>query len=556
MAKRLFRWFLLVSVLTLAGCDVPGLSQATPPPVIIIASPAPATQAPGSTPAPGSTSAPPAASAAAPTADSAGQATQPPAPTDAGTPATPAVGGTITFAFDSFPTYFPAIVIQTRDLLKRRGYELQLVPLGLNGSDVPEEQRYAKLASGEWDVLATTLNSFARRASPEVGAITTVVDESAGVDKIVTADTLATINDLKGKRIAFSQGSVSEYLLYYALGLAGLGPQDVQLLPQGSASDAVKVYTDGQADAVVAWEPTIGPAEQKAGSHVLIASDKLRAVLDVLVTSRPAITGKADAVQAFHEAWYEALRLVIDQPDTAEQAIIGWGNTDWTGIAKAGDLNASLAGIAQATLNANQIAFQQPQLLASRLSEARSVWERVGQAPPQADPAQLVEGRFTTQATRDPQLFTTQPPVDSSFLLTARVSLPQLSQQEQQDAQAVVKLPLEKIDFEPESTRLTEKARSDLQTQVLPVLRSSRLYLRIDGSAAWPGPEGRFSQTDIQSFARERATSVATFLSQQGIDPNRLVIGTLDPKFPNSVNEAELAQDRIVRFTLITTGGR
>jgi hypothetical protein len=33
-------------------------------------------------------------------------------------------------------------------------------------------------------------------------------------------------------------------------------------------------------------------------------------------------------------------------------------------------------------------------------------------------------------------------------------------------------------------------------------------------------------------------------------------VGTLDPKFPNSTNEAELAQDRIVRFTLVTTGGR
>ena len=41
-----------------------------------------------------------------------------------------------------------------------------------------------------------------------------------------------------------------------------------------------------------------------------------------------------------------------------------------------------------------------------------------------------------------------------------------------------------------------------------------------------------------------------------GSDSNRLIIGTLDPKFPNSTNESELVQDRIVRFTLVTTGGR
>jgi len=88
------------------------------------------------------------------------------------------------------------------------------------------------------------------------------------------------------------------------------------------------------------------------------------------------------------------------------------------------------------------------------------------------------------------------------------------------------------------------------------VLRSSRLYLKIEGSAAWPGPEGRYTADDISSFAEQRALSVQQFLAGQGIDPNRLIIGTLEPKFPNSTNEAELVQDRIVRFTLVTTGGR
>lgn len=90
---------------------------------------------------------------------------------------------------------------------------------------------------------------------------------------------------------------------------------------------------------------------------------------------------------------------------------------------------------------------------------------------------------------------------------------------------------------------------------MLPALRSSRLYLKIEGSAAWPGPVGRFTKNDIEQLATERAQSLAQLLSGQGIDPNRLMIGTIDSKFPNSVNEAELAQDRSVRFTLLTVGG-
>ena len=182
---------------------------------------------------------------------------------------------------------------------------------------------------------------------------------------------------------------------------------------------------------------------------------------------------------------------IVTREDLAEQAIIQWGHPDWTFIEKPGDLAGSLEKLAQATLNANQIAFQRPQLLVSRLGEAQGIWARAGQSPPQADLNQLVDGRFALGSSKDSRLFSTEPPANNTFLLTAKVDLPQLSAEEQQNAQEVVKLPLEKIDFEPESTRLTAKASEDLTAQVLPVLRSSRLYLKIEGSAAWPGPPRR-----------------------------------------------------------------
>ena len=545
---------LLLATGLLAACGLANQNP-TPPPIIIIASPTPlSTAAPAAAP----TVAAAPTSAAQPNAT--GQPTAAAAPTTAGPAPTVEAGspskGTITFAFDAFPTYYPGIIIEARGLLKQRGYDLKLVPFGIDGQPAPsEEERWANLKSGEWDVLATTLDGFARQSDPAIGAITAVIDESAGADKLVAKPEIATINDLRGKRVAFSQGSVGEYFLYYALSLAGLSPQDVTLVPQPEVTDAVKQYTDGQADAVSAWVPDVQAAED-AGAKTVIASDKLRAVLDVLITSRPALDGKAEAVQAFHDAWFEALKIMIDTPDQAEQTIIGWGHPDWTFVENPGDLKAGLETLAQATLGANQIAFQQPQLLVSRLGEAQGVWARAGQQPPQTDLNQLVDGRFALGSARGSQLFSTQPPVNNTFLLTARVDLPQLSPEEQQSANPVVKLPLEQIGFEPESTRLTQKSTEDLTTQVLPVLRASRLYLKIEGSAAWPGPAGRFSEQEIRDFALARATSVATFLTQQGIDPNRLILGTLDSKFPNSLNEAELVQDRIVRFTLVTTGGR
>jgi NitT/TauT family transport system substrate-binding protein len=559
---RPFRAIALVILalgLVLGGCDLSGAlgpNSPTEAPVIIFATQVPQGQ-PTSAPVPTAARPTSAPAGASPTLGSSGgqptAAPSGPAPTVA--PDSPSKG-TVTFAFDAFPTYYPGIIMEVQGLLKQRGYDLKLVPFGLDGAEVPtEDQRWASLRSGEWDVLATTLDGVAKQSDPQIGAITAVIDESAGADKLVAKPEIATINDLRGKRIAYSAGSVGEYFMYYALSLAGLGPQDVTLVPKDAVPDAVAAYTGGEADAVSAWVPDVQAAED-AGAKTVIASDKLRAVLDVLVSSRQSIDNKSEAVQAFHDAWFEALKAMIDTPDQAEQALLQWGHPDWTFVENPGDLRTALEPLAQATLNANQIAFQQPQLLANRLGEAQGVWSRAGQAPPQADLNALVEPRFALGSARDSRLFSSQPPVNSSFLLTARVDLPQLSAEEQQSADAVVTLPLEKIDFQPESTRLTEQATNDLTTQVLPVLRSSQLYLKIEGSAAWPGPAGRFSEEDIRSFAEARALSVQQFLAGQGIDPNRLLVGTLAPKFPNSVNEAELVQDRIVRFTLITTGGR
>jgi len=223
--RAMLLMFLMLGLL-LNGCALPGQAQPTQAPIIIIASPLPQGNPPTAVPQPTAGQAQPTAAgqAAAPT-----QVANGPAPT---VPAGSASKGTVTFAFDAFATYYPGIIIDVKKLLQARGYELKLVPFGLDADAPSEEERWAKLKSGEWDVLATTLDGLAKQSDPSIGAITAVIDESAGADKLVAKPEIATINDLKGKKIAFSQGSVGEYFLYYALSLAGLGPQDVMLAPQ------------------------------------------------------------------------------------------------------------------------------------------------------------------------------------------------------------------------------------------------------------------------------------------------------------------------------------
>jgi hypothetical protein len=114
-----------------------------------------------------------------------------------------------------------------------------------------------------------------------------------------------------------------------------------------------------------------------------------------------------------------------------------------------------------------------------------------------------------------------------------------------------------RFDFLPDSTILTRESQRILEQCVVPVMQSTAgTYLKIVGSAAWPGPSGTFTQQEIQDFAQARAVSVRDYLIGKGIDPSRFVLSTVlpPPERQNSEDEDVQAQDRFVSLTLIESG--
>lgn len=456
---------------------------------------------------------------------------------------------------DAFASYYNVPLIEQLGLDEKYGFDLQMITFcSTEDNCFTEDERSEKLASGEWDAMLTTLDKLA--LNPDIGKLTALVDETDGADKVVVnPERIATINDLRGRRISFMGGSIGEFFVYYLLNLVRIPPTEVELYPSEDVIVATDLYVNDWVDAVSGWEPDVD-ASIDSGGNVLIDSGRLRVVVDVLLTSNQAISQRPEVTQAFHNAWFEALKFQFEDPQKAEELIITWGNNDWSYVEAEGDLQGWLETIAQAGLGANQIAMRDKTLLAGRLEEAKHVWQWAGKVIPDVNLEELIEPQFVLTSAENPNLQPLRAPINDTFLLTAKPDIPKLTEEELGGATILAILPLKKIEFEPDSTRLTEKARTDLKEQVLPVLRSStELYLKVEGSSAWPGP-GKYTEEHIRNFAYERALSVAQFLAGQGIDPDRLVLGTVDPKFPESQVEEELEQDRFVAFTLIQPLGR
>ncbi|MBX3056813.1 MAG: ABC transporter substrate-binding protein [Anaerolineae bacterium] len=457
---------------------------------------------------------------------------------------------------DAFGSYFVLQQMQMSGQDIANGFHLGIVPFFLDEDpayDVSEEQRTALLNAGIWDCLLTTLDSVAL-TSP--GVITAIVDESAGADQLWGRD-LPTINDLQGKRIAFSRGSVGEYFVYYVLSIAQLSPRSqVTLVPQDSVADAVAAFNNGQADAVSGWEPDIYDAEQ-SGGQPLLSSNQLRIVMDVIVTSRDTIANDANLVQNFHNAWFATLKDQVENFDTAAAHIANWGHNDWSFVypeSASDDLRLWLESVAQSDLGDNAFVMRDIRPIVNRLSIARRVWAASDVPVPNDNVEALVNPGFVIRAAEQASLQPNGRPVNDTFSISSQLDLSTVSTG---DAATLAVLPCRTFTFLPESTELTLESRRILDNCVVPTLSQSiGLFLRVKGSSAWPANDPPWTESDILEVAEGRAQSVVDYLVSQGIDPARFVVeATLPPPdHRNSDDPNVQAQDRYVELTLVTAG--
>ncbi|MFN2125055.1 MAG: ABC transporter substrate-binding protein [Candidatus Promineifilaceae bacterium] len=457
---------------------------------------------------------------------------------------------------DAFGSYFTLQQMQMSGKDVEHGFHLGIVPFFLDDNpdyDVSEEQRTALLNAGEWDCLLTTIDSVAL-TSP--GVITAVVDESAGADQLWARD-IETINDLKNERITFSRGSVGEYFVYYALSIAQLSPRaDVTLMPQDSVADAVAFFNSGQADAVSGWEPDIYDAEESGGVP-LLSSNQLRIVMDVIVTSRQSINNKADMVQNFHDAWFDTLKDQVEDFDGAAALIADWGHNDWSFVyleSAVDDLTAWLESVAQADLGDNAFVMRDARPLINRLGIARRVWAASDRSVPNDDVNDLVNPGFVLRSAEQASLQANGKPVNDTFSVSAQLDLSGVATGA---AETLAVLPCRTFTFLPESTELTLESRRILDSCVVPTLSQSvGLFLRVQGSSAWPENDPPYTEEDILEVAEGRAQSVVDYLVSQGIDPARFIVETTLPpeERRNTDDPNEQRQDRFVELTLITAG--
>ena len=235
----------------------------------------------------------------------------------------PAAAEPLKVAHSTWVGYGPFYIAQEQGFFEAEGLEVELVLM----EDV--KTRMPALAAGRVDAAATTVDTVlnfysAKRPFRYLFA----VDDSRGGDGIVADTSIQTVAGLKGKRIAFTEGSVSQFYLGVLLKEAGLSLKDIDMVNM-TAGDAGAAFVAGRVDAAVTWEPWLTRGNQAEHGHVLVDSSSSPGLItDIIVTTQERLDARTADLQAFYRAWVRAVEWQKANEQEAD-AIMARGVGGW-----------------------------------------------------------------------------------------------------------------------------------------------------------------------------------------------------------------------------------
>lgn len=129
--------------------------------------------------------------------------------------------------------------------------------------------------------------------------IVMIQDNSAGADGILARNSVASIADFKGKKVAVEQGGVGHFFLLQVLNEAGLTSNDITII-NADAPTAATAYQAGNVDIASSYAPFLSQAnEAQTDGRVIYDSSKLpSAITDFYSFSTDYINANPEAVQA------------------------------------------------------------------------------------------------------------------------------------------------------------------------------------------------------------------------------------------------------------------
>ncbi len=301
----------------------------------------------------------------------------------------PAAAQTVKIAHSTWVGYGPLHIARDKGIFKKNGVDVELVVM-----EDPKE-RFPTLIAGKVQMIASTVDmALLYLKKPTDFQYVLALDDSNGGDGIVANKDIHTIADLKGKRVAVSEGSVSQFYLNVLLAKAGLKESDLQTVNM-TAGDAGGAFIAKRVDAAVTWEPWLSKGKATGHGHLLVDSSTSPGLItDAIIAKTGWVNAHKKETAAIVTSWNEAVAYFRSNPDEAIE-IMAKGVGGWLKDPK--EFKATLPGVKFYGAEDNKAYFgtkAKPGPLFQTVKSAIDVWAARKKLPVKVTPAELINYGF------------------------------------------------------------------------------------------------------------------------------------------------------------------
>ncbi len=216
-------------------------------------------------------------------------------------------------AYSDWPGWTAFAIAQEKGWFKDAGIDVELLWFEYG----PSMEAYS---AGKVDaVMVTNGDALVTGAGGAKNVMILVTDYSNGNDMVVAAPGIASLKNLKGRKIGVEVGLVYHLLLLNGLKKAGLAESDVELVPTPT-NQIPQVLASGQVSAVAGWQPNSGAALKAVpGSKAVYTSaDEPGLIYDMVVVTPGSLAGsRADWVK-FVKVWDKIVAYLADPKTKAD----------------------------------------------------------------------------------------------------------------------------------------------------------------------------------------------------------------------------------------------
>jgi NitT/TauT family transport system substrate-binding protein len=218
-------------------------------------------------------------------------------------------------AYSDWPGWTALEIAAQKGWFKEAGVEVELLWFEYGPS-------MEAFTAGKCDaVTVTNGDALVTGANGAKNVMILMTDFSNGNDMIVAKPGIASLKDLKGKKIGIEIGLVEHLLLLNGLKKVGLTDKDVELVPTPT-NQTPQVLASGQVDAIGAWQPNSGAALKAVpGTKAIYTSaNEPGLIYDAVVVSPQSLaTRRADWLK-FISVWDKVIAYLKD-PKTRDDGI-------------------------------------------------------------------------------------------------------------------------------------------------------------------------------------------------------------------------------------------